>query len=165
MLTVEGRPFFRGKIKDGNIKILEHPLYYEVEESMNKNEPDEHEEDLEEEIGEVEELEEEGIEEEEEDIEEEVEEEKPVVSEAKVPVQQQEVKTSSLDDIPLSIVVEAGRLQMSVQSILELQPGNILELNVHPERGVDLVVNGNCIGKGELLKIGDVLGVRVLEVG
>jgi len=30
MMTLGGHPFFRGKIKDGNVKILEHPLYREV---------------------------------------------------------------------------------------------------------------------------------------
>ncbi len=31
MLTVNGSPLFRAKIKDGNIKILEHPLHHEGE--------------------------------------------------------------------------------------------------------------------------------------
>lgn len=31
MLTLNEMPLFRGKIKDGNIKILEHPLYHEGE--------------------------------------------------------------------------------------------------------------------------------------
>ncbi len=40
---------------------------------------------------------------------------------------------------------------MSVQKLLELQPGNLLELDVHPENGVDLVVNGSCIARGRTL--------------
>lgn len=68
-------------------------------------------------------------------------------------------------DIPLTVVVEVGRIQISVQKLLELQPGNLLELDVHAENGVDLVVNGKAIGKGELLKIGDALGVRILDKG
>lgn len=31
MMTLQGRPFFRAMVKDGNIKILENPLYHEVE--------------------------------------------------------------------------------------------------------------------------------------
>jgi len=54
---------------------------------------------------------------------------------------------------------------MTVQTLLDLNPGNLLELDVHPESGVDLVVNGSRIGKGELLQIGDTLGVRILELG
>ena len=68
------------------------------------------------------------------------------------------------DEIMLDIIVEVGRLQMSIQKLTELQPGNVLEIAERPENGVDLVVNGKRIGKGELLKLGDVIGVRVLDV-
>ena len=54
---------------------------------------------------------------------------------------------------------------MSIQKLMELEPGNTLELDIHPESGVDLVVNGRRIGKGELLRIGDHLGVRILDIG
>lgn len=74
-------------------------------------------------------------------------------------------EVSPLAEIPVSIVVEVGRFQMSVQKLLELQPGNLLELNVRPEDGVDLVVNGQRIAKAELLRIGEVLGVRILDKG
>lgn len=74
-------------------------------------------------------------------------------------------KASPIQEIPLSVVVEVGRLQMSLQKLTELQPGNVLELNVRPENGVDLVVNGRCVARGELLLLGDALGVRVLDIG
>lgn len=70
----------------------------------------------------------------------------------------------SPEEIPISIAVEVGRIQMSVQKLMELQPGNTLDLNIHPESGVDLVVNGQCIAKGELLLVGDSLGVRILQL-
>ena len=54
---------------------------------------------------------------------------------------------------------------MSMQKLMEIEPGNTLELDVHPENGVDLVVNGRRIGKGELLRIGESLGVRILDIG
>lgn len=207
-LVVEDTPVFQGKIKDGNIKILESPLYREVGIEMDNNLPDsnangeeENEEysygeDQEEELlddesqnnenssedADDEELEGEGSEEEgildddyfEEDFEEEAQEKwppppekrpedtpKPVTAEApKVETK----KPLSPEEIPLNVVVEVGRLQMSVQQLMELQSGNMLDLNVHPENGVDLVVNGNRIAKGELLLIGDTLGVRIIDM-
>lgn len=69
------------------------------------------------------------------------------------------------EQIPLSLVVELGRFEVTVQKLLELQPGNLLELNIHPESGVDLVINGKAVGKGELIRIGEVLGVRILDLG
>lgn len=193
MLTVNGIPFFRGKIKQGNVKILEYPLYYEVDTAMGSKLPEnneheehddeDHEEEFEEDFEEEEEIEEhteneeEASEEEEEEEEyaeeheEEAEEEKEEEHETKLPDQPTDVqqaapeKKLSPDEIPLSIIVEVGRVQISIQKLMELQPGNLLELDVHPENGVDLIVNGMRIGKGELLKIGDTLGVRILDMG
>jgi type III secretion system YscQ/HrcQ family protein len=67
-------------------------------------------------------------------------------------------------DIPFSIVVEVGHLTMSLEKLLALQPGNILETSVRPEQGVYLTVQGKKIAKGELVKIGDVLGVKILNL-
>lgn len=68
-------------------------------------------------------------------------------------------------EIPLSLIVEVGRIHMTVEKLLELEPGNILDLNVHPENGVDLVINTKKVGKGELVRLGDRLGIRILEMG
>lgn len=98
----------------------------------------------------------------EEEIEQPVEEE--YETEEPLPINQQVPPTAiSLNEIPLNVVIEVGRMQISVQKFLDLQPGNLLELGIHPENGVDLVVNGNVIGKGELIKIGDSLGVRIID--
>ena len=199
MLTLNGVPFFRAKIKQGSLKLLEHPLHYEVEDNMGKKisddedefehedeeseefhdeeseidhdfeESEEHEDEEISEEHEDEEISEEHEEEEisEHDISEEGEEEaekegEEETAEGKHPVSAPLMKA---EEIPLSIVVEVGRLRMSVQKLTELQPGNLLELNARPEDGVDLVVSGRRIAKGELLKIGDILGVRILDIG
>jgi len=69
------------------------------------------------------------------------------------------------NEIPVNLVVEIGRIQMNVQKLLQLEPGNLLELNVHPEQGVDLVINSKKVGKGELVRVGENLGIRILEIG
>lgn len=184
ILTMNGFPIFRGKIKDGNIKILEHPLYHEEEMTTNENNaPNNHEE-----YSEDQELEDEDLlldEFEEEEFEEEIPEEEPPqppaqqVQKATPPEPQAQAvqqtppapsaapsqKVFSAEEIPFSIVVEVGRVQMSLQKLMELQPGHLLELNIRPENGVDLVVNGKRIAKGELLLIGEALGVRILDIG
>lgn len=72
-------------------------------------------------------------------------------------------KAVPLQEIPLCVVLEVGRIQMSIKKLLELQPGNMLEVDIHPEAGVDMVVNGKKVARGELLKIGDAIGVRISE--
>lgn len=73
--------------------------------------------------------------------------------------------SGKIEEIPVPLVVELGRIEITIEKLLQLQAGNLLELDVHPEDGVDLVMNGNCIGKGELYRIGDALGVRITEIG
>ena len=71
----------------------------------------------------------------------------------------------TLEQVPLQIAVEIGRCQMALAKVMQLQPGNLLDLHVHPAEGVDLVVHGQCIGRGELVKLGELLGVRITEIG
>lgn len=150
VLTIAGTPLFRGKLKDGNIKVLEYPLYQEVNTPMNTNKAPEPTQDGEHE----EEGAQEGVQEGE------------VEQGAQAAAPEEQPKSEfSIGEIPLSLVVEVGRLNISIKKLLELQPGNVLDLNVHPENGVDLVANGKCIAKGELLQIGETLGVRILDIG
>ncbi len=194
ILSLNGAPLFRGKLKDGNIKILEHPLYHEEEIVMEQTPNSEEEEEFDESDDELDDLDDISDEEEfedsdedseelEEDLEEEVVDEEETEEEAhpeadiqkdtataqtSAQAQPQPLGTKkpfSPDDIPLSMVVEIGRIQMSLQKLMELQPGNLLELNVKPENGVDLVINGKRIAKGELLLVGEALGVRILDIG
>lgn len=205
MMTLDGRPLFRAKLKQGSLKILEFPLYQEDTLMKNeKNHDEENESELEDLESDFEETEEELTEEEsileseeelteneefeeteDEDLEDEAEEtedeeddddevkdttkkEKEVENTAP-PVTDEEKREknlkTTLTNLPVNVVIEIGRIQLSVQQLSELQPGNMLEVDIHPENGVDLVVNGKRIGKGELLKIGDVIGVRILDLG
>ncbi len=68
-------------------------------------------------------------------------------------------------EIPVALVIEIGRLQLSAQQLMEMRSGNVLDLRVQPESGVDLVVNNQLVGRGELVQVGGTLAVRVLEVG
>jgi len=62
-------------------------------------------------------------------------------------------------------VIEIGQIQMTMEKLLLLEPGNVLDLNINPENGVDLVVNGKRIGKAELVRLGESIGIRILELG
>jgi flagellar motor switch protein FliN/FliY len=184
-LTLDGKALYLAQLQDGNLKILESPPIQEVITNMDKHYPsdDEDDEDELEHDMELDELEEQNddhhIEEEEEEFSEERRKKteapkapaKPTSQAAAAPTTvkaktvTEEHKPFSPDDIPVNLIIEAGRLQISIKKLLDLQPGNILELDIKPENGVSLVVNSRVIGKGELLKVGDTLGVRILDLG
>jgi flagellar motor switch protein FliN/FliY len=67
--------------------------------------------------------------------------------------------------IPMQITVEVGRLQMPLEKITELSPGNVLDLKLPPTADVHLTVGGKRIAKGELVNLGEALGVKILNLG
>ena len=70
---------------------------------------------------------------------------------------------SSLDELELELVCQAGSVTLSLAELRRLGPGSTLELAPRLEAHVDLLVNGRRVGQGELVKLGDALGVRVLS--
>ena len=71
----------------------------------------------------------------------------------------------SIKDLPLTLTVELAKMQMELSKMTDLQPGNFLEIPSSVEEGVSLCVNGKKIAKGELIHVGEKLGVRILEIG
>ncbi len=147
-LNVQGRVLLRGRIKQGELKLKEYPFYQEELATMVGEFS---EEDLEEEDGETLPGE-----------------EGDALSEASAPEGKSEGKQAvklSVDDLSVSLVVEVTRMRMSVQKLLELKPGDTLPLDAQFEKGIDLMINGRKVGAGELLRMGDCLGVRITELG
>lgn len=76
---------------------------------------------------------------------------------------QDPVEVRPASEIPFSLKVEIGSLEMTLNELMQLKPGNILNIGEKPTESVRLMINHSCVGKGELVQIGDVLGVRVTE--
>lgn len=69
-----------------------------------------------------------------------------------------------LGDIPINVMVELGRVQLTADEIIRLRSGHIMELGRSPADPVDLVVNGKLLAKGELVEIEGSLGVKILSL-
>jgi type III secretion protein Q len=70
---------------------------------------------------------------------------------------------STLDELPMKLVCQVGSVELSLVQLRELGEGSLLPLSAPTRDGVDLMVNGRRIGQGQLVKIGDGLGVRLLS--
>lgn len=181
VLIVNNTPIFRAKIKDGSLKLLEYPLLQEVSTPMEKEEEEDHiqDQDFEDFETENEEFSEDSVLEEEESIDklsddlsledaliddgEAAEKKHPLQAAKELLAKKEAPPLVKPDEIPLTITIELTRIQMSIHQLMQLSPGNTLDLEIAPENGVDLTVNGRCIAKGELLKLGETLGVRILD--
>lgn len=83
------------------------------------------------------------------------------------PVELNEHSQRNLDmllDIPLSVTVELGRTKQTVEEILDLTQGSIIELDKLAGEPVDVLVNNKLIAKGEVVVIDENFGVRVTDI-
>jgi type III secretion protein Q len=69
-----------------------------------------------------------------------------------------------LDDLPVRLVFELGRVDLSLREIRQLAPGAVVALARPLEESVDVVANGRRIGRGNLIQVGDSLGVRLARL-
>lgn len=76
-----------------------------------------------------------------------------------------EEKVISPGKVPLQIHVEVGKIQMPLEKITQLKPGNVLELGMGLKPDVFLVASGKKIAKGELVSLGEAIGVKILKIG
>jgi type III secretion system YscQ/HrcQ family protein len=74
-------------------------------------------------------------------------------------------KPVSLKELPLQITVEVARIQMTLEKLLQLEPGNIVDVSIDTTQPLRLTVNGQLIGHGELVHVGDALAIRLLDKG
>lgn len=76
----------------------------------------------------------------------------------------QSIEKTPIEDIPIDIRLELGDLSASLQDLLDLQAGQVLELGHTLNDQVRLVVDGRCIGQAEVVKIGDKFGIRIIDL-
>lgn len=69
-----------------------------------------------------------------------------------------------LVDIPVEVTVELGRKRVTVEQLLSLKSGSILELMKVSGDPLDVVVGQRLIARGEAVVIGDRYGIRITEV-
>jgi len=69
-----------------------------------------------------------------------------------------------LMDIPLQASVVMGRATKTIQEILALAEGTVIELDKLVEDPVDLYVNGVPIARGEVVVVNGNFGLRIIEI-
>ena len=72
---------------------------------------------------------------------------------------------SYLLDVKLTVSAEVGRVHVPVREVMEYGQGSLIELQRSAAEPVEIFANGRCIGRGEIVVIGEQFGVRVTELG
>jgi len=69
--------------------------------------------------------------------------------------------TASVGEVPVHLVFELGRTEIAVADLESLGAGYIFELGKPLSQSVDILANGHRVGTGELVRLGETIGVRV----
>jgi flagellar motor switch protein FliN len=69
-----------------------------------------------------------------------------------------------LADVELTVTVELGRIRLPLRELLRLQEGSVVELDRLAGTPVDVLANGTPVARGDVVVVGDELGVRISEL-
>lgn len=67
-------------------------------------------------------------------------------------------------DIPVSLSVELGCCHLSMQEVLQLGVGSVVQLHKPSDAPVDLFVNRKLVARGEVVVVDDRFGIKVTEM-
>lgn len=77
----------------------------------------------------------------------------------------QSAEKTDINELPVNLSFEAGEKAISLGELKKLQPGYTFELENPASKPLTIKANGKVLGSGEFVKIGERVGVRVLELG
>ncbi|MEM8797496.1 MAG: FliM/FliN family flagellar motor switch protein [Pseudomonadota bacterium] len=70
----------------------------------------------------------------------------------------------SVEDVLIDLSFEIGRHRLSIGNLQQLAAGFIFEMDDAPGNDVAILAGGKKIGEGELVEIGNTLGVRTVKI-
>src|ERR1700738_21390 len=69
-----------------------------------------------------------------------------------------------LCDIELDATLQFGSREMPLREVLELGPGDVVELDRHVSEPVDLVVGDRIVARGDVVVVNGNFALRITEV-
>jgi flagellar motor switch/type III secretory pathway protein FliN len=75
-----------------------------------------------------------------------------------------EQESKAIKDVTMQVSVEIARLKITLDQLMNLSPGNFLELPPYADKKVSLTVNGQKVGVAEILHLGETIGLKILEI-
>ena len=71
---------------------------------------------------------------------------------------------AALLDVQLPVSIRFGETEMLLEDVIKLGVGSVIELNTAVDDPVELVVNGRCFARGEVVTVDGFYGVRITEI-
>jgi flagellar motor switch protein FliN len=75
-----------------------------------------------------------------------------------------QVDLSLLLDVPLQVTVELGRTRMTIESLLKLTQGSVVELSQIVGEPLNIYVNNRLMARGEAVIMKEKFAMRIVDV-
>jgi len=69
-----------------------------------------------------------------------------------------------LSDVALQVTVEVGRTKMTIQDLLQLGQGSVIELSKLAGEPLDIFINHKQVARGEAVIVNEKFGVRLTDI-
>ena len=69
-----------------------------------------------------------------------------------------------LMDIELPVTLRFGRTQMTLQQVIELSTGSVIDFGQGADEPVEILVNGRVVARGEAVMVQGNYGVRIAQI-
>lgn len=69
-----------------------------------------------------------------------------------------------LADVSLHVTVEVGRTKMTIQDLLQLGQGSVIELTKLAGEPLDIFINHKQVARGEAVIVNEKFGVRLTDI-
>lgn len=80
------------------------------------------------------------------------------------PAQTSSREMEMIRNIPVEMTVELGRTRMTINKLLELVQGSVIELDGLVGEPMAIKINGYLIGRGEVIEMDNKFGVRITNI-
>jgi flagellar motor switch protein FliN/FliY len=75
-----------------------------------------------------------------------------------------QVDLTLLMDVPLQVTVELGRARMTIENLLRLNQGSVVELNQVIGEPLAILVNNKLMAHGEAVVVKEKFAIRIVDV-
>ena len=80
------------------------------------------------------------------------------------PAEEQTANLDFLLDVPVRLTAELGGCQMTMQELLDMDLGSVVQLDKPANANVDVYVNQKLVARGEVVVAEENFGIRIKEV-
>ena len=83
---------------------------------------------------------------------------------APAPAEEQTANLDFLLDVPVRLTAELGGCQMTMQELLDMDLGSVVQLDKPANANVDVYVNQKLVARGEVVVAEENFGIRIKEI-